>query len=346
MKAARLHSYEEDHLHLDDVPEPQITGAHHVIVRVGGAGLCRTDLHIIEGIWRDILEPELPYTLGHENAGWVEEVGSDVSTVAPGDAVVVHPLVTCGVCPGCRRGEDMYCVNSTFPGLNADGGFAQYLRTSERSCIKLQGGLEPRDVAPYADAGITAYRAAKKAAGKLQPGSVVAVIGTGGLGHIGVQSLKALCPATVIAVDTSVAALQLASRLGADHTVKADDDVVEAVGAFGGPDGRIDAVIDFVGEHGTTDAGPAMLAQGGTYYVVGYGGRVDLSAIDIIFGEISVVGNLVGNYTEFAELMTLAAQDKVELATRVYELDRVNEALDDFNAGRIQGRGVLVPSAA
>src|SRR3954470_8235032 len=293
MKAARLHSYEDDHLHLDDVPAPAWGGPPCVIVRIGGAGLCRTDLHIIEGIWRDHVDVELPYTLGHENAGWVEEVGSDVTAVAPGDAVVVHPLVTCGVCAGCRRGEDMYCTNSAFPGLTTNGGFAEYLRTSERSCIKLEGGLEPRDVAPYADAGITAYRAAKKAAKTLPPGTRCVVIGTGGLGHIGVQSLKALCAAEVIAVDASDAALELAQRLGADHIVKADADVVEAVRAFGDGDGGVDAVIDFVGEHGTTAQGPAMLAQGGTYYVVGYGGRVDLAAIDVIFSEVNVVGNLV-----------------------------------------------------
>jgi NAD+-dependent secondary alcohol dehydrogenase Adh1 len=344
MKAARLHSYEEDHLHIDDLPEPEIGGPHEVIVRVGGAGLCRTDLHIIEGIWQEVLDPQLPYTLGHENAGWVEEVGSHVTTVEVGDAVVVHPLVTCGMCPGCRRGEDMYCTNSAFPGLNAEGGFAQYLKTSERSCIKLEGGLEPKDVAPYADAGITAYRAAKKAAGHLMPGSRCVVIGAGGLGHIGVQSLKALCATEVIVVDTSEAALELAQRLGADHAVKADADVVEAVRAFGDGDGGVDAVIDFVGEHGTTAQGPAMLAQGGTYYVVGYGGRVDLAAIDVIFSEVSVVGNLVGNYTELSELMKLAAQGQVELTTKAYELDRINDAIDDLNAGRIQGRGVLIPS--
>lgn len=344
MRAARLHGYDQDHLSLDDVPEPALRGPNDVIVRIGGAGLCRTDLHIIEGIWREILDPQLPYTLGHENAGWVQEVGSSVTSVAVGDAVVVHPLVTCGVCAACRRGEDMYCASSAFPGLDADGGFAQYLRTSERACIKLGGGLEPRDVAPYADAGITAYRAAKKAAAALPPGTRCAVIGTGGLGHIGLQSLKALCAAEVIAVDRSDAALELAERVGADHLVRADDKVVEAVRAFGEGDGGVEAVIDFVGEGGTTEQGPAMLAQGGSYYVVGYGGRVNLPAIEIIFNEVNVIGNLVGNYTELSELMTLAAQGRVELTTRVYELEAINEAIDDFVAGRIQGRGVLVPA--
>ncbi|MEV6236078.1 NAD(P)-dependent alcohol dehydrogenase [Lentzea sp. NPDC051838] len=342
MKAARLHDYADGVLRLDDVPTPEITGPHDVIVRIGGAGVCRTDLHVIETVWRDTLNPVLPYTLGHENAGWVEEVGSAVSSVRPGDAVIVHPLITCGVCAGCRRGEDMYCTNSQFPGLNADGGFAEYLKTSERSVVRLAEGLAPADVAPFADAGITAYRAVKKAAGSLPAGTRTAIVGAGGLGHIAIQALKALSPTEVIVVDTSESALGLAKELGAEHVVNANDDPVEQVLDLSGGTG-IEAVIDFVGEHGTTEQGPAMLAQGGSYYVVGYGGRVDLPALKIIFSEINVVGNLVGNYTELSELMALAAVGKVQLHSQVYGLDQVNDALADLAAGRVQGRAVLVP---
>ncbi|MGH9010784.1 MAG: alcohol dehydrogenase catalytic domain-containing protein, partial [Acidimicrobiia bacterium] len=97
MNAARLHSYDDDRLKIDDVPEPKISGPHDVIIKVGGAGLCRTDLHIIEGILAETFpDLQLPYTLGHENAGWVQEVGSAVTAVSPGDAVIVHPLVSCG----------------------------------------------------------------------------------------------------------------------------------------------------------------------------------------------------------------------------------------------------------
>jgi NAD+-dependent secondary alcohol dehydrogenase Adh1 len=342
VKAARLHSYDEDHLHLDDVAEPDLLDPHDVIVRIGGAGLCRTDLHIIEGIWKDIQQPELPYTLGHENAGWVEEVGDAVSSVRSGDPVIVHPLRSCGVCLGCRRGEDMYCENGAFPGLNVDGGFANFLRTNERAIIKLDERLDPKDVAPYADAGITAYRAAKRAAERLQPGSRCVVIGVGGLGHVGVQVLRALCATEIVAVDTSDESLQLAEDTGADELVKSDENVVERVRELSDGQG-VEAVIDFVGEHGTTDQGPAMLAQGGSYYVVGYGGRVDVPAIDVIFTEISVIGSLVGNYVELTELMTLAAQGKVTLRAQTYGLDQINDAIDEFVAGRIHGRGVIVP---
>jgi NAD+-dependent secondary alcohol dehydrogenase Adh1 len=342
MKAARLHSYEEGKLRLDEVPEPEIQGPHDIVVRIGGAGVCRTDLHVIESVWKETLDPVLPYTLGHENAGWVESVGSAVTTVQPGDTVILHPLATCGVCAGCRRGEDMYCENNQFPGLSADGGFAEYIRTSERAAIKLGQGLQPADVAPLADAGITAYRAVKKAATLLPPGTQTVIVGAGGLGHIAIQCLKALSPSEIIVVDKSEAALKLAQDVGADVTVNANDDPVTAVMDHTGGQG-VHAVIDFVAEHGTTAQGPNMLRQGGSYYVVGYGGRVDIPALQIIFSEINVVGNLVGNYTELSELMALADTGEVKLHAQTYALDNVNEALDDLHHGRVEGRAVLVP---
>jgi NAD+-dependent secondary alcohol dehydrogenase Adh1 len=343
MKAARLHEYGDERLHLDEVPDPGIRGPHDVIVRIGGAGVCRTDLHVMEGIWRGIQDPVLPYTLGHENAGWVEEVGASVTTLKPGDAVIVHPLKTDGVCPACRRGEDMHCEHAEFPGLNVDGGFAEYLRTVERSTLKLEEGLAPKDVAAYADAGLTAYRAVKKASALLRPGARCAVIGIGGLGHIGVQCLRATSGAEIIAVDVSDDALKMAARLGADHVVKAGADAISEVRDLTRGRG-VEVVLDFVGELGTTEQGPAMLAVGGTYFVIGYGGRVDLAAIEIISREISVVGSLVGSYTELAELMALAAQGKVKLETREYGLGDVNTALADLRDGRLHGRGVLVPA--
>ena len=343
MKAARLHAYGDERLQLDEVPDPQIQGPHDVIIRIGGAGVCRTDLHVMEGIWRGIQDPTLPYTLGHENAGWVEEVGSSVTTLRPGDAVIVHPLKTDGVCPACRRGEDMHCEHAEFPGLNVDGGFAQYLKTVERSTLKLEEGLAPKDVAAYADAGLTAFRAVKKAMPLLPPGTRCAVIGIGGLGHIGVQCLRATSGAEIIAVDVSDEALQMARDMGADHIVKAGEDAVEQVRDLTGGRG-VEVVLDFVGELGTTAQGPAMLAMGGTYFVIGYGGRVDLAAIEIISREISVVGSLVGSFSELAELMALAAQGKVKLETREYGLEEVNVALAELRDGRLHGRGVLIPT--
>ncbi len=148
MKAIRLHKYEELPK-LEEVAEPKITGPHDVIVRIGGAGLCRTDLHIIEGQWAEKSGVTLPYTLGHENAGWVQEIGSAVSNVAVGDTVIVHPLITCGLCRACRAGNDMHCSNSAFPGISVDGGMANFLKTSARAVVKLDPSLAPKDIAGH-----------------------------------------------------------------------------------------------------------------------------------------------------------------------------------------------------
>lgn len=347
MKAAVLHEYDEklekdEFVVYEDVPDPKIESPNDVIVRIGGAGVCRTDLHIIEGIWRANSDVQLPYIMGHENAGWVEEVGSAVTRFKPGDPVICHPLVTSGHCLACRRGNDMHADESSFPGINANGGYAEYFRTGARSLIKLPQTLAPKDVAPYTDAGLTAYRAAKKAAGHLLPGQFAVVLGVGGLGHIGVQVLKALCAAQVIAVDRSDAALELASRCGADIVAKADGEQVEQVLAATGGHGA-EAVIDFVGEGSAVAEGLAMTRNDGAYYVVGYGGKIEIPTIDMITSEKRIVGNLVGTYPELVELMALADHGRVHLATAEYRLADANKALLDLHHGKIHGRAVLIP---
>jgi NAD+-dependent secondary alcohol dehydrogenase Adh1 len=339
MKAVRLHEYDKRPV-VEDVPEPEVSGPFDVLVEIGGAGLCRTDLHIVEGQWAEKSGVTLPYTIGHENAGWVRAVGSAVSTLVPGDTVILHPLVTCGLCRACRAGDDVHCVNARFPGIDSDGGMADLLLTTARSVIKLDPSLQPADVAALADAGLTAYHAVRKAVPQLYPGTRVVVIGAGGLGHIGVQCLAAMTPAEVIVVDRSAAALELATS--AAHTVVADGTHVDAVLDLTGGEGA-HIVFDFVGEKGTEAQGVSMLRRAGSYFVIGYGGHVDIPTIDIISSEINVIGNLVGSYNDLAELMTLAAQEKVRLHTTTYPLDAVNEAMDDLDNGRLRGRGILVP---
>src|SRR5437660_6770397 len=301
MKAARLHQYDHRPV-VEEVPEPHITRPHDVIVKVGGAGLCRTDLHIIEGQWKEKSGVALPYTLGHENAGWVHAIGSAVDGVRVGDPVILHPLVTCGLCRACRAGDDMHCSSSVFPGISADGGFAELLKTGVRSVVKLDPTLEPKDVAALADAGLTAYHAVKKAVAILYPGTKVVVIGAGGLGHIGIQCLKALTPAEIIVVDRSPEALALTRSWGADHTVVVDGSQVAKVKDLTDGQGA-EAVIDFVGEGGAIEDGVAMLRRAGSYYVIGYGGKLNVPTIDIISTEINFIGNLVGPYNDLAELM-------------------------------------------
>lgn len=350
MKAQVLRRYDESltgtgWVSEEQVPDPKITKSTDVIVRIGGAGVCRTDLHIIEGVWKPHIDPTgdklLPLIMGHENAGWVEEVGKEVEGIKVGDPVIVHPKITGGTCLACRRGFDMHGPGK-FPGLDCNGGYAEFLCTSERNIVALPHTLAPKDVAPYADAGLTAYRAVKKATRHLLPGESCVVIGAGGLGHIGIQCLKAMCAADIIVVDKSDASLALAKKSGADHLVKADGNEVEAVLALTGGAGA-EAVIDFVGEKGTTGKGLAMTRGMGSYYVVGYGEDIRVPTVDLVITEKNIIGNLVGTWAELNELMALADRGLVDLAVVEYPLAKADQALHDLHHGKIHGRAVLIP---
>jgi NAD+-dependent secondary alcohol dehydrogenase Adh1 len=340
MKAVRLHAYHQQPV-VEDVPEPHVQGPLDVVVKIGGAGVCRTDLHIIDGQWDAAMHPQLPYTLGHENAGWIHEVGSAVTNVAVGDTVILHPTPTCGLCRACRAGDDMHCINSTFPGLSHDGGMAEYLLTSARACVKLDPQTRPEDVAALADAGITAYHAVRKAIPLLYPGSTAVVIGAGGLGHIGVQCLAALTATRIVVVDRNPDALKLAEQLGAQHTVVADGGQVDAVKDLTG--GGAQVVLDFVAEQGAEMDGWNMTAAAGSYFVIGYGGTLHIPTLDIISTERNIIGNIVGTYNDLAELMALAEGGRVTLHTRTYPLDAAVDAFADLDAGRVRGRAILVP---
>jgi NAD+-dependent secondary alcohol dehydrogenase Adh1 len=236
----------------------------------------------------------------------------------------------------------MHCVQSSFPGLDQDGGMAEYLLTSARACVKLDPSTRPQDVAALADAGITAYHAVRKAIPLLYPGTTCAVIGAGGLGHIGIQCLAALTASKIVVVDRNVDALKLAESLGADETVVADGKQVDAVKDLTAGEGA-DVVLDFVAEQGAENDGFAMTRPGGSYYVIGYGGTLTIPTLDVISTERNVVGNIVGTYNELVELMVLAESGKVTLHTRTYPLDAAVEALHDLDAGQVRGRAILVP---
>ena len=344
MQALRLNEYNVRPA-LEELPDPKIEDPFDVIVKVGGAGLCRTDIHLFLGQWNEIGgDGELPYTLGHENAGWVEEVGSAVSHVAPGDTVILHPKATCGFCRACRAGDDMHCPNGIFPGLDTDGGMATYLKTGARAVVKIDPKLQPADVAALADAGLTAYHAVRKAVPLLYPGTSCVVIGAGGLGHIGIQVLAALCATTVIVVDRNPEALEYAKTIGATHGVVADGTQVDRVKELTAGNGA-EVVLDFVGEEGAEKAAWEMTRRAGSHFVIGYGGTVEVPTIQIISTERNVIGNIVGTYNDLAELMALAAQGKVTLHTKPYPLEAANDAIDDLDNGRLPGtRAILIPS--
>jgi NAD+-dependent secondary alcohol dehydrogenase Adh1 len=341
MRAVQVVGYHKN-LEMKEVPVPKPREPFDVVVKIGGAGVCRTDLHILEGQWAEKSGVQLPYTIGHENAGWVDAVGSAVTNVREGDKVIVHPLITCGLCRSCRSGDDVHCAASAFPGIDTNGGYADYLKTSARSVVKIDESLEPSDVAALADAGLTAYHAAAKAARRLTPRDKCVIIGAGGLGHIGIQVLKALAPAELIVVDRNAEALKLAGSIGADHSVLADGGQVQQVLDLTGGNGA-EAVVDFVGEGGATGEGVQMLRRAGDYHIVGYGENINVPTIDIISTEINFIGNLVGSYNDLCDLMALAARGAVNLHTQKYRLEDFQSAIEDLDSGNVRGRAILTP---
>jgi NAD+-dependent secondary alcohol dehydrogenase Adh1 len=238
----------------------------------------------------------------------------------------------------------MQCENGAFPGISQDGGFAQLLRTSARSVVKLDPILQPKDIAALADAGLTAHHAVRKSVPELYAGTNAVVIGAGGLGHIGIQCLRAMTPTNIIVVDPNEEALALAKEWGADETVKVEEGYAETVIEM--TNGGAEVVFDYVGERGAEDEAWKMTRPAGFHYVIGYGGKIEIPTIDIISTERSVIGNLVGTYNDLEELMNLTARGLVTLHTSTYPLDAVNDAIQDLNSGNLRGRGILVPDEA
>ncbi len=347
MKAAQLYQFDEilngsEWLVYEDVCEPVIEKPTDVIVRIGGAGVCGTDLELIKGIWCSHMRIELPMILGHENAGWVEEVGSAVESVKVGDPVIVHPMGGAGPAdpdPGDDRRPD---DRAFYPGFNRNGGFAEYMLTEERMLVRLPPHLSPMDIAPLADAGLTAYSAVRKAAEHLAPGDYTLVLGAGGLGHVGIQVLRTISATEIIVVDKSEAALDLARKVGAHYTFIADEQYAAKILALTGGRG-VDVVIDFVGKSGTVERGFSITRRGGHYFLVGYGGNLSISTLEMVRSQKTLVGILGGTLPELRELITMVDRGLVSLTTREYALSEVNKALRDLKEGRNYGRSVLIP---
>ena len=336
MRAAQLQEYHQP-LAFIDAPEPEPVSPRDVVVKVGGAGVCATDLHAQDGLMEPAgLKP--PIVLGHENAGWVHAVGSDVTTAKPGDAVLVYPAYSCGLCVNCRRALDMHCERHQFVGLTKDGGFADYVLVDERSLIKLPAGVEPAEVAPHSDAGITAYHAVKRLLGNLTPGTTSAVIGVGGVGHIALQLLKVLGGGSVIAIDTDERRRALAAELGADEVLTDTADLREATNGIGA-----DVIMDFVATDATHAASLDALARRGLYSTVGYGGMITVPSVAMVVGESTIAGNLVGSWIDLWELLQMHAAGDVTLRSETHPLEAVNDVLAKLRDGEVTGRAVLVP---
>ena len=350
MRAARMYGYKQP-LRLEEIPIPDIEPTQ-VLVKVGGAGMCRTDFQLIDGYFHSNLPLEFPVTPGHEIAGTVAAVGSDVPAgagLSEGDSVAVFGPFGDGSCRQCHGGNEQICNQGHWVGFGPHGGYQEFVPISYRQAIKVSEALSPVALAPLTDAGLTPYRGLKKlrAAGVLQPGATLAVMGVGGLGAYAVQYAKLLgAGATVVALARSDEKLALATKNGADHTIntrdKSDDQVRDALEKATGRR-EVDAVIECVGAEATVRLAFALLATEGAVASVGLvGNRVDVPLFPFVGREFSYFGSFWGNYNDLTEVIALAEAGRIKDSLTEVRFEEVNDHIDALARGDFVGRAVIV----
>jgi alcohol dehydrogenase, propanol-preferring len=344
MKALRLTRWGKPaELCETSVPE---AGPGQVLIKIAAAGACHSDLHLME--WPEGQLPwKLPFTLGHENAGWVEQVGRGVSSVKQGDAVLVYGPWGCGRCRPCRLGRENYCerageIGVAGGGLGLDGGMAEYMLVpSDRLLVPL-GDLDPVKAAPLADAALTPYHAIAKSRERLQPGASAIVIGVGGLGQMAIQLLKATTGARVIAIDSDDRKLEIARKLGADVVLRPAADAAAIRKATGGIGAEL--VLDVVGAEATLALGARSLRAEGRLVILGLAtGTLPVSFFSLPYGA-EVATSYWGTVTELMEIVALARAGKIELDVDAFPLEQAPEVYARLKRGEIRGRAVVVPS--
>ncbi|MCP2242233.1 NAD(P)-dependent alcohol dehydrogenase [Lentzea aerocolonigenes] len=328
-----------------EVPDPI---GDEVLVRVEAAGVCHSDLHVLDAR-PGTLPYRLPFTLGHEIAGRVAAIGTEARGVTIGERVVVHGPWGCGQCRRCVAGQDNYCdrragLEWSGAGLGRDGGMAGHVLVPHARHLVPAGELDATQAAPLTDAGLTPYHAIAGLVDELGEDSAVAVVGVGGLGHLAVQLLRALTPSRVVAVDTREDALELAHSCGAHLGTLARADTADVLRAATGGTG-FDAVLDFVGNDATLALGAATLRTGGTLVALGSGGgRLMIGKPGPLPQGATLSLPFWGTGPELHAVVALALAGKLRVATDVRPLTEAVQAFDDLRAGRVLGRVVLVPS--
>lgn len=331
---------------LVEIAVPSV-GLGEVLIKVAGNGLCHSDLTMMQipGSIGEMIGWHMPFTLGHEVGGWIAAIGPDVTGFDIGQSVALVSPSSCGVCALCVRGHDSACPHGLAGrGYGRDGGLAQYVSARAPRDVIGIGSLDPRVAAPLTDAGATSYHGVRKVLHKLTPGSIAVVIGAGGLGAFAVQILRALSPATVIAIDNNPARLAYASELGAHHTITGvDADTAGELRRITNGEGAT-AVLDFVGIDATIDVGVSSVQPFGTYAVIGSnGGTLKRPWYGGLPRDGEVLNFQGSSVADAHDVVRLAEQGVIRSEADLFSLQNVDRAYDALHRGQLRGRAVVTP---
>ncbi|QOR70778.1 NAD(P)-dependent alcohol dehydrogenase [Ruania alkalisoli] len=328
------------------IPEP---GPGEVRVKVTAAGACHSDSFVM-GLSAEQFAQfgyPLPMTLGHEGVGVVDKRGEGVDAVQEGDAVAIYGPQGCGRCYECAQGKENYCPRAaelgiTPPGLGSDGSMAEYVLVRNQRHLTPLGDLDPVRNVALTDAGLTPYHAIKTSLPKLVPGTVAVVIGAGGLGHVAIQILREITPATVIALDVSEDKLALARDVGAHHAFASDEEAAGKIrDAVGGA--KVAAVFDFVAIQPTVDLGLSLLGTESDLVLVGVGAtKADIGMLARPY-DSTIRSPYWGSRSELIEVLELARAGRVSVEVETFSLDEAPEAYRRLHEGTLRGRAVVVP---
>lgn len=330
---------------LVEIPTPE-PGPGQIRLKVTAAGLCHSDWFIMS-LPAEQYAYGLPLTLGHEGAGIVDKLGDGVEGIELGGSYAIYGPWGCGQCHACAEGKENYCTRAAElgiapPGLGAPGAMAEYVIVDDARHLVPLGDLDPIETVSLTDAGLTPYHAIMSSAAKLRAGATAVVIGTGGLGHVGIQVLRAVSPATVIALDISEDKLSLAREVGAHHALMSDDSAIAKIRELTGGVGA-EAVFDFTGVQPTLDIARQVVAVDGDIQIVGIGGGIlPTGFFSTPFGA-SVRAPYWGSRSELIEVLDLARTGSVGVHVEQYSLDTAVEAYEKLHKGEVRGRAVVVP---
>jgi propanol-preferring alcohol dehydrogenase len=329
----RTNPIESHPLRMTDVPIPQPTH-DEIVVRMSACGVCRSNLHMIEGDWVAAGVPaKSPIVPGHEIVGRVTAVGERVTTFAVGARVGIQPLwSSCGRCEYCLTGREQLCSTKQITGETVDGGYAEYVLAKEAHAYALPDAIADIEAAPLFCPGVTAYAAVAKA--RLAPGRRVAVFGIGGVGHMALQIAR-LTGADTIAVSRGGQHLRLAERLGARTLDASRTDAASILRKEGG----VDASIVFAPSSTVVRQAIAATRPGG---IVVIGVEADLGPFAFVEGK-TIVGSVIGSRQQMREVLALAAAGKLKAIVETFRLAQAEVALAHLKRGEIEARAVLVP---